>query len=77
MKDRIFRIAVTAQMAWLLGGWMATKMIPAAWAERGYWAIGGEWLLIIFAAVVGGWLGGGLADRVIGIEANTRKKARR
>ena len=65
MKDRIFRIAVTAQMAWLLGGWTAARMLPAAWAERGYWAIGGEWLLILLAAAVGGWLGGGLANRVI------------
>ena len=65
MKDRIFRAAVTAQMAWLLGGWMAARMIPAAWAERGYWAIGGEWLLILLAAAVGGWLGGGLANWVI------------
>lgn len=75
MKDRIFRIAVTTQTAWLLGGWMAVKTIPAAWAERGYWAVGGEWLLILLAAAVGGWLGSGLADRVIGIE--TKEEARR
>lgn len=69
MKDHIFRIAVTAQMSWILGGWMAAKMLPAAWAERGYWAVGGEWLLILLAAAVGGWLGSCLADRVIDTEA--------
>lgn len=26
--------------------------IPAAFAERGYWAVGGEWLLVIAPLVV-------------------------
>ena len=31
--------------------------LPAAWAERGYMGgIGGEWLLILLAGAVGGWL---------------------
>lgn len=72
MKDKLFRIAVAAQMAWLLGGWMAVKLLPAAWAERGCWAIGGEWLLILLAAAVGGWLGSDLADRVIKTETNRK-----
>lgn len=31
--------------------------LPAAWSERGYiGGIGGEWLLILLAGAVGGWL---------------------
>ena len=41
--------ACTAAVA--MAGWA----IPAAWAARGYPAVGGEWAAIIVAAVAGWW----------------------
>lgn len=40
---------------WLIGAFIAQVSLPwavaAAYAERGYWAIGGEWGLLIVAIV--------------------------
>lgn len=77
MKDSLFRFAITAELAWICGGGMAAMQIPSAYAWRGYWAIGGEWLLILLAAVVGGWLGDSLAGLVIKAETKTNRKAHR
>ena len=33
--------------------------VPVAYAQRGYWAIGGEIFLIGLAAGLGAWMGGG------------------
>lgn len=41
----------------LVGAWT----IPFAYRERGYWAIGGEGLLMIAAAILGMWA----ADRLL------------
>lgn len=41
----------------------ALMLIPAAYAERGYRAVGGEWLLIIAVGVLG-YLAGGRRDAV-------------
>ena len=37
----------------------AAIWVPVAYAQRGYWAIGGEIFLIGLAAGLGGWIGGG------------------
>lgn len=37
----------------------AAIWVPVAYAQRGYWAIGGEIFLIGLAAGLGSWLGGG------------------
>lgn len=43
----------------LLGALVAAAIwVPAAYAQRGYWAIGGEIFLIALAAGFGAWLGG-------------------
>lgn len=44
----------------LLGALVAAAIwVPVAYAQRGYWAIGGEIFLIGLAAGLGSWLGGG------------------
>ena len=47
----------------LWGGLMGARVaaaiwVPVAYAQRGYWAIGGEIFLIGLAAGLGGWIGG-------------------
>lgn len=43
----------------LLGALVAAAIwVPVAYAQRGYWAIGGEIFLIGLAAGLGSWLGG-------------------
>lgn len=69
MKHTIFRLALTAELAWLCGGGMACLTLPAAYAQRGCMAIGGEWLLILAAGAAGAQLALALTK--------TRKKARR
>lgn len=44
----------------VLGALVAAAVwVPVAYAQRGYWAIGGEIFLIGLAAGLGSWLGGG------------------
>lgn len=44
----------------LLGALAAAAIwVPVAYAQRGYWAIGGEIFLIGLAAGLGAWMGGG------------------
>lgn len=37
----------------------AAVWVPVAYAQRGYWAVGGEIFLIGLAAGLGAWMGGG------------------
>lgn len=47
----------------LLGALVAAAVwVPVAYAQRGYWAVGGEIFLIGLAAGLGRWLGGGESD---------------
>ena len=57
MSDKLFRALLSVELAVLLGGSTAAWALPAAMADRGYWAIGGEWLLIIAAFIQGPWSG--------------------
>lgn len=44
----------------LMGALAAAAIwVPVAYAQRGYWAIGGEIFLIGLAAGLGAWIGGG------------------
>ena len=44
----------------LLGALVAAAVwVPVAYAQRGYWAVGGEIFLIGLAAGLGAWIGGG------------------
>lgn len=44
----------------LMGALAAAAIwVPVAYAQRGYWAIGGEIFLIGLAAGLGAWMGGG------------------
>lgn len=69
MSDKLFRALLSVELGWTLGGGTAVWLLPAAMAERGYWAIGGEWLLILAAA--------GLGLYLPYIRPRTNKKARR
>ena len=69
MSDKLFRALLSVELAVLLGGSTAAWALPAAMADRGYWAIGGEWLLILAAA--------GLGLYLPYIRPRTNKKARR
>lgn len=60
MNDKLYRALLSLELGWVLGSCTAAWALPAALAERGYWAIGGEWLLILAAAAVGGWIGWGI-----------------
>lgn len=43
----------------LLGALVAAAIwVPVAYAQRGYWAIGGEIFLVGLAAGLGAWMGG-------------------
>nr|DAG90748.1 MAG TPA: hypothetical protein [Ackermannviridae sp.] len=43
----------------LLGALVAAAVwVPVAYAQRGYWAVGGEIFLIGLAAGLGAWMGG-------------------
>lgn len=55
-----------ARVNWggIFGGLMgalaaAAVWVPVAYAQRGYWAVGGEIFLIGLAAGLGAWIGGG------------------
>lgn len=69
MNDKLYRALLSLELGWVLGGGTAAWALPAAMAERGYWAIGGEWLLILAAA--------GLGLYLPYIRPRTNKKARR
>lgn len=44
----------------LMGALVAAAVwVPVAYAQRGYWAVGGEIFLIGLAAGLGAWIGGG------------------
>lgn len=44
----------------LMGALVAAAIwVPVAYAQRGYWALGGEIFLIGLAAWLGAWMGGG------------------
>jgi hypothetical protein len=44
----------------LMGALVAAAIwVPVAYAQRGYWAVGGEIFLIGLAAGLGAWMGGG------------------
>ena len=44
----------------LMGALVAAAVwVPVAYAQRGYWAVGGEIFLIGLAAGLGSWMGGG------------------
>lgn len=53
---RLLALILALLVAWLVALWA----IPAAYAERGYRAVGGEWLLV---TVTGGAVYGALAPR--------------
>lgn len=55
IKRWIYYIFTAAVCAALIGA----LAVPAAYAERGYWAIGGEWLLVLLSFVSALWLMGG------------------
>ena len=49
-------IVAVELLATVLAGWAVARWaIPYAYAERGYWAVGGEWILTAGAALFALW----------------------
>ncbi len=61
----LVKIGISVFAAWLISLWA----IPAAYAERGYPAAGGEWLLILAVGALAYWA----AARWLDIRIKTRK----
>lgn len=52
IKGVLFRLFTATVIAAGVG----VLLIPAAYAERGYWAIGGEWLCVVLLWVAALWV---------------------
>ena len=60
VSRRLARVNWGSLFGGLLGALVAaTVWVPVAYAQRGYWAVGGEIFLIGLAAGLGAWIGGG------------------
>lgn len=60
VPHRLARVNWGSLWGGLMGALVAAAIwVPVAYAQRGYWAIGGEIFLIGLAAGLGGWIGGG------------------
>lgn len=58
----IFHILARLTGGLLLSAPIAFAAIPLACTERGYFAIGGEWLIISAAFIIGAYMAGWLLD---------------
>lgn len=56
ISKKLLQLSRTAVGMTAFGGAAAAWLVPAAYAARGYWAVGGEWLLIALAGAVGAWI---------------------
>ena len=57
LAAKLFDIAMASMCGMILGGLVATKLLPYAWAERGFrGGIGGEWVLVGCAMWLGWYL---------------------
>lgn len=60
LPHRLPRVNWGSLFGGVLGALVAAAIwVPVAYAQRGYWAIGGEIFLIGLAAGLGAWMGGG------------------
>lgn len=55
--ERAMKTLLRMELAAMAGMLMAAMVVPAAYAQRGYDAVGGEWILVMLAAVMGWQLG--------------------
>lgn len=65
MKDKLTRflwilarLAIRSAIAGAASWWVRWWAVPAAYTERGYKAVGGEWVLIAFTFIFVFWLMG-------------------
>lgn len=60
LPHRLPRVNWCGIFGGLMGALAAAAIwVPVAYAQRGYWAVGGEIFLIGLAAWLGTWMGGG------------------
>ena len=59
LPHRLPRVNLGGIFGGIFGALVAAAIwVPVAYAQRGYWAVGGEVFLIGLAAGLGSWLGG-------------------
>lgn len=60
LPHRLARVNWGGIFGGIFGALVAAAIwVPVAYAQRGYWAVGGEIFLIGLAAGLGAWMGGG------------------
>ncbi len=60
VRHMLSRVNLGGIFGGVLGALVAAAVwVPVAYAQRGYWAVGGEIFLIGLAAGLGSWMGGG------------------
>lgn len=65
MLKTAYRAMMALSAAFTLGGAVFLWLVPVAQMERGYPAVGGEWVAVVFAAYVGFLFGAKVADVLI------------
>jgi len=64
---RLYQLLIGTWAAIFAGAYAAQWLLPFAYLERGYWAIGGEWLLILAVMFIAGWGGWQLGGIILKI----------
>lgn len=54
---KVLKTLLQLETAAIAGMLMAAMVVPAAYAQRGYDAVGGEWILVMLAAWAGWQIG--------------------
>lgn len=73
MKNMVLQYVFRVALAIMAGSAACMVLVPMAMKERGYWAIGGEWVGVIFAAMLTFILSKKLLEKNLEEEERMRK----